>query len=113
MAVCETETPFMKLAVALARRSRSERDRRTHPKVGVVVVKKGRVLATAYRGERKAGEHGEYTALERKLARRALVGATVYTTLEPCTTRNHPRVACAKRLIERKVARVVIGLLLR
>src|ERR1700733_3902641 len=57
------------------------------------------------------GCHAEYIALERKLGDRSVAGATVYTTLEPCTERNHPKVPCARRLVERKVKRVVIGTL--
>ena len=106
----ELERKFMEKAVTEARRSCPE-DSRVHPRVGVVVVKDGRELATAYRGELDRGEHAEYTALERKLTDAALAGATVYTTLEPCTTRNHPKIPCAERLIERKVKRVVIGML--
>jgi pyrimidine deaminase RibD-like protein len=100
---------FARLAIEEARKSVPEDDR-VHPKVGVVVVKDGRVLATAHRGEFPQC-HGEFIALEKKLADVSLAGSTVYTTLEPCTSRNHPKVPCATRLSERKVARVVIGML--
>lgn len=100
---------FMEMAIEEARKSTGE-DRRSHPKVGAVVVKDGRVLAKAHRGE-FPGCHAEYIALEKKLADQSLTGSTVYTTLEPCTSRNHPKIPCAIRLIERKVARVVIGIL--
>ncbi len=104
------EVQFLRLAVQEARRSRSEDDR-PHPYVGVVVVRDGQVLASACRGDQDLGAHAEYTALERKLDRETLAGCTIYTTLEPCTTRNHPKVPCADRLIERRVGRVVIGML--
>ena len=100
---------FARLAIEEARKSVPE-DERIHPRVGVVVVKDGRVLATAHRGEFPQC-HGEFIALEKKLADVSLAGSTVYTTLEPCTSRNHPKVPCAVRLAERKVARVVIGML--
>ncbi len=101
---------FARLAVDEARKSVSENDNRAHPKVGAVVVKDGKVLSTAHRGE-QPGNHAEYVALEKKLSDEAVAGATVYTTLEPCTTRTHPKVPCTERLIERRVARVVMGML--
>jgi pyrimidine deaminase RibD-like protein len=100
---------FARLAIEEARKSVPEDDR-VHPRVGAVIVKDGRVLATAHRGEILQC-HAEYLALEKKLADVSLAGATVYTTLEPCTSRKHPKVPCAIRLAERKVARVVIGML--
>jgi pyrimidine deaminase RibD-like protein/NTP pyrophosphatase (non-canonical NTP hydrolase) len=106
----EADVAFMKEAIEEARKSKDE-DGRAHPRVGVVITKDGQRLAAGFRGELGAGEHAEYTALERKLPDDTIAGATVYTTLEPCTTRNHPKVPCADRLIERKVARVYIGML--
>jgi pyrimidine deaminase RibD-like protein len=99
----------MQMAIEEARKSKAE-DGRSHPKVGAVVVKDGRVLATAHRGE-IVGCHAEYIALKTKLPDESLAGSTVYTTLEPCTERNHPKIPCASRLVERKVAKVVIGML--
>lgn len=109
----ETETTtdrrFALMAIEEARKSAPE-DERPHPKVGAVVVKNGSVLSAAHRGE-TAHCHAEYIALEKKLPDDAVAGATVYTTLEPCTTRNHPKIPCAERLIERKVKCVVMGML--
>jgi pyrimidine deaminase RibD-like protein len=101
---------FARLAVAEARKCTFDPDE-VSPFVGAVAVREGRVLAAAYRGEIAPGEHAEYTLLERKLASETLAGATIYTTLEPCTRRNPLKIPCVKRLIERRVARVMIGTL--
>ena len=100
---------FALMAIEEARKSVAEDDR-PHPRVGAVVVKDGEVLSRAHRGE-KPKSHAEFIALEDKLPDGVVAGSTVYTTLEPCTTRNHPKIPCAQRLIDRKVRRVVIGML--
>lgn len=100
---------FALLAIEEARKSVPE-DERPHPKVGAVVVKDGSILSKAHRGEMPKS-HAEYVALEDKLPDFLAAGATVYTTLEPCTSRKHPKIPCAQRLIDRRVRRVVIGML--
>jgi pyrimidine deaminase RibD-like protein len=106
----DADIHHMRLAIREARRSIAE-DATPHPYVGVVVVRDNEVLATACRGDRGLGDHAEFGVLEKKLPSEKLSGCTIYTTLEPCTTRNHPKVPCADRLIERRVGRVVIGML--
>jgi pyrimidine deaminase RibD-like protein len=105
------ERELMIRAIDEARRSRDEDDGRVHPRVGGVVVKGEEIIGAAHRGEQAPGEHAEFTCLEKKLRDHDLSSATVYTTLEPCTSRNDPKVPCAKRLVERRVDRVVIGML--
>jgi hypothetical protein len=85
------DTAFARMAIEEAKRSVAEPDGRMHPKVGVVVVKDGSVNAKAHRGEFPES-HAEFIALEKKLADTSVVGATVYATLELCTTRHHPKV---------------------
>src|SRR5258708_3606427 len=106
-----TDRDLMMRAIDLARRCVSEAGK-ISPKVGAVVVGREReLLGDAFRGENVEGEHAEYTLLERKLADATLAGSTLFTTLEPCTSRNRPKIACVERIIERRIKRVVIGVL--
>lgn len=78
-----------------------------NPAVGCVIVKNGHIIGTGY--HHKAGTpHAEVWAL--KEAGEEAKGSTVYVTLEPCAHygRTPP---CAKTLVEKGVAKVVIAML--
>lgn len=78
-----------------------------NPPVGAVLVKEGREVASGW--HQKAGlAHAERDALSKVKAGGA-AGATLYVTLEPCST--HGRTgACTEALIEAGVSRVVYGM---
>ena len=100
----------MRVAIEAANKCESE-DERIHPKVGVVIIKDKQFVCTAYRGELTLGEHAEYTALAKKCRDRDLTGATLITTLEPCTTRSHGKQPCVLHIVDSGVTKVIIGML--
>jgi diaminohydroxyphosphoribosylaminopyrimidine deaminase / 5-amino-6-(5-phosphoribosylamino)uracil reductase len=87
----------------------AERGRRTaapNPVVGAVVVRDGRVIGEGWH-ERPGGRHAEIVALR---AAGDAAGATVYTSLEPCS--HHGRTPpCADALIDAHVSRVVSAMI--
>lgn len=80
-----------------------------NPMVGAAIVKGGRLLGAGY--HHKAGEaHAEINALRDVKPGTALDGATLYVTLEPCSTwgRTPP---CCDAIIASGIRHVVIGAL--
>ncbi len=75
-----------------------------NPAVGAVIVARGKILARGF--HRRAGlPHAEIEALNKTKRAR---GATLYVTLEPCST--HGRTPpCVEAIIRAGIARVVIG----
>ncbi|MDA0578285.1 MAG: bifunctional diaminohydroxyphosphoribosylaminopyrimidine deaminase/5-amino-6-(5-phosphoribosylamino)uracil reductase RibD [Verrucomicrobia bacterium] len=94
---------YLREALRLARRG--EGGTRPNPPVGAVVVRRSRVVGRGFHAQ--AGQpHAEVLALHQAGPRAR--GATLYVTLEPCSTtgRTGPCTAC---VWQAGIARVVIG----
>src|SRR5438105_2197954 len=112
MAEKPTERQVMELAVEKAKQSIDEDESGRHPKVFAVLLDRdGTLIDSAFRGENEPGNHAEFNLLEKKLGKRSVAHCTLFTTLEPCTTRGIGKTPCARRIIERQIGRVVIGTL--
>ncbi|KND00998.1 uncharacterized protein SPPG_04094 [Spizellomyces punctatus DAOM BR117] len=97
---------FMEMAISQAQRSEPVPSAYC---VGAVLVKDNKVLATGYSRELPGNTHAEECCLL-KLSNMAVAeGATIYTTMEPCGERLSGNTPCAHRLVDAKVARVVMG----
>ncbi|NMO55350.1 dCMP deaminase [Actinoplanes sp. TBRC 11911] len=84
----------------------------SHYAVGAVITDANdNVLATGYTAEGDLHNHAEEAALT-KLAGRDLdlSGATLYTSLEPCTMRKSRPDTCAELIVAAGIGRVVLAL---
>ena len=101
-----TDSEFMLEALALARMGWGLTN--PNPMVGAVLVKNGEVIGRGF--HHKAGEaHAEINALsDASRHGHDVKGATLYVTLEPCSTygRTPP---CTEAIIAAGISRVVIG----
>jgi diaminohydroxyphosphoribosylaminopyrimidine deaminase/5-amino-6-(5-phosphoribosylamino)uracil reductase len=95
---------YMRVALDLARRGWGA----THPNpmVGCILVEDGRVTAEGFH-EKDGGLHAERAALS-SLMRNPLPGATLYVTLEPCSTAGRTG-ACTDAIKAAGIRRVVVG----
>lgn len=94
---------FMARALELARRG--EGLTRPNPPVGAVVVRDGVVIGEGWH-RKVGGPHAEVYALWQ--AGDGARGATLYVTLEPCSTEGRTP-PCTQRIVESGVAEVVIA----
>lgn len=101
-----SDTRFIRLALGLARRGYGTTS--PNPMVGAVLVNAGKIIGRGW--HRQAGQpHAEIEAL-RDAYRRGydVAGATLYVTLEPCST--HGRTPpCTEAIIAARIKRVVAG----
>lgn len=96
---------FMRLALREAWKGRGRTS--PNPMVGAVIVAHGKVIARGYHAH-AGGPHAEIVALSALSSFEQARGATLYVTLEPCSTygRTPP---CTEAILQAGIKRVVYG----
>ena len=101
-----SERDYMRLALRLARRGYGTTS--PNPMVGAVLVKEGTIIGRGWH-RRAGGPHAEIEALrDAQMRGHKVKGATLYVTLEPCST--HGRTPpCTDAILAAGIRRVVVG----
>jgi pyrimidine deaminase RibD-like protein len=106
------EVKFMEKAVELAKNCKPANS--GIPRVGAVVVAHGNIIAEGHRGTGRDEDdrHAEEAAIL-SVDPSSLAGATLYTTLEPCTreVRSKPLECCTELIHRHRIKKVFIGIL--
>jgi len=101
-----SDDQFIQLALRLARRGQGRTS--PNPMVGAVLVKGGQIFGRGWH-RRAGGPHAEIEALRDAQKRRKIPrGATMYVTLEPCSTQGRTP-PCTDAIIAAGIRRVVVG----
>jgi|GEM_PF-2156456 len=98
---------LMRLAIDSGKKSIPEEGKLT-PKVGASITIDGETHF-AFRGQKDKGNHAEFTLFEKVLNGKSVKGATLFTTLEPCTERK--KKPCCDWVIEKGIKHIYIGML--
>jgi diaminohydroxyphosphoribosylaminopyrimidine deaminase / 5-amino-6-(5-phosphoribosylamino)uracil reductase len=111
----DSDLRFMKQAVDLADQCRPIKE--SIPRVGAIIARGDDILCEGFRGSGAEGDddHAEFRAINsvEKEERGKLAGATLYTTLEPCTpdVRTKREQCCSELIKQHKLQKVFVGIL--
>ncbi len=94
---------YMQKALKLAEKAQGYTN--PNPLVGSIIVKNDRIIAEGYH-ETYGHHHAEINAFNNAVE--SVEGATMYVTLEPCSHYGKTP-PCAKKIIEKKIAKVIIA----
>src|SRR5713101_7078306 len=106
VALLEKDLQLMRLALRLARRGYGSTS--PNPMVGAVLANRGKIIGRGW--HHRAGEpHAEIEAIRDAQKRgHNPNGATLYVTLEPCSTQGRTP-PCTEAIIAAGIKRVVVG----
>ncbi|MFR9649393.1 MAG: dihydrofolate reductase family protein [Rikenellaceae bacterium] len=79
--------------------------------VGAIILTRSGGIFTGYTGEDNPLYHAEQAAIQKAIdGGAALQGATIYSTIEPCSTRSRQPKSCSQLIIEHGISRVCFAL---
>lgn len=102
-----SDTQYLRQAVEISRRCTPST---TSYCVGAIVVTRSGELYTGYTHETSPTHHAEQEAIAKALAAGAVLhGATIYSSMEPCSSRKSEPESCSELILRLGFARVVFA----